>query len=432
MSKTNETDQLHVTQTGASKAILLALDLGRYDVERSIEELASLAQACGYEAVGEIVQKRSAPDAATALGIGRLSDAKELAENLDADVAIFDGELSGSQIRNLENVLKTPVIDRTMLILEIFSSRAVTSEGMLQTELATLEYRLPRLVGLGSSMSRQAGGGGGGGGARRGGGEQKLEYDRRHVRNRIAFLKKRLEAMETVRDENRKARQENRVPLVAVVGYTNVGKSSLVNALTGSSIGAANMLFATLDPTARQLNLDDGQQAVIIDTVGFVSRLPHNLVEAFKSTLEEAKYADLLIVVCDASQPEEMQQQQLEITEEVLFSLGISSEKKLIVYNKCDLVDDFDVPQPTALAVSAHTGYGLDELKRRIGAALAGSLVHMEVLLPYDQLHLSDVLRRNGRVNEEKFRNDGVYYDASVAVNVAYKFQKYLHKEEVV
>lgn len=407
------------------KALLLGLDLGLFDAERSMAELANLAQANGMEAVGEVLQKRSAPDAATALGIGRLAEAKTLAGTLGAEISVYDGELSGSQMRNLENILKIPVIDRTMLILEIFKSRAVTGEGKLQTELATLEYRLPRLSGMGTALSRQAGGGAGGGGARRGGGETQLEYDRRAIYSRIALLKRRLAAMQASRSENRRARQKNGVPLIAVVGYTNVGKSSLVNALTGSDISAADMLFATLDPTARRMALPGGQTAVIIDTVGFVSRLPHDLVAAFKSTLEEAKYADLILEVCDASAPGEAEDQ-LAVTDEVLRSLDILAERKLVVYNKCDLADSRVLWGPGVLAVSARTGQGLDELKNQMAAALAGRMTDIEVVLPYSQMHLSELLRKKGRVYREEYRPEGVYYSAGVEMMLVHKFRPYL------
>ncbi|MGD9560067.1 MAG: GTPase HflX [Oscillospiraceae bacterium] len=410
------------------KALLLGVDLGRYDAERSMAELAALAEADGLEPVAEVLQKRTAPDPATVLGAGRLAEAQLLAHNLGAQVAVFDGELSGSQLRNLESRLKIAVLDRTMLILQIFRSRATSREGKVQTELATLEYRLPRLAGLGTALSRQGGGGGGGGGARRGGGETMLEYDRRYIRSRIAVLKKRLDALEKRRGETRRSRGKSGVPMVALVGYTNVGKSSLVNALTGSDIGAADMLFATLDPTARRLVLPDGLVCVLVDTVGFVSRLPHNLVEAFKSTLEEAKYADLLLLVCDAADPDS--QDQLAVTNAVLDELGIGgATPRLVVYNKCDKVPGFVPFAADALAVSAHTGQGLPALQQAISAALGGRMCPVQVLLPYSQLALADVLRSHGSVAREDFRETGVYYEGTVEVAKAHLFQPYLVHE---
>ncbi len=407
-----------------TNVILLGIDLGTYDAERSMQELSALAEANNMQPVAEILQKRSAPDRATALGVGRLEEARLLAENLQAAAAVYDGELSGSQIRNLEERLKIPVYDRTMLILSIFKNRAISREGKLQTELATLEYRLPRLSGLGTSLSRQGGGGGGGGGARRGGGETKLEYDRRYIRSRIALLKRKLEEVKARREENRRSREKSGVPVVALVGYTNVGKSSLVNALSGSDIGAADMLFATLDPTARSLTLPDGQNIIVIDTVGFVSRLPHNLVEAFKSTLEEAAYADLLLKVADAADPEAPDQ--LEVTDTVLSSLGCAHTPQLIVYNKADKAPGFTPPDPAALLVSAHTGLGLEELLAHISKELSGRVCDIKVLLPYDKLSLADILRRFGVVRKEEYQPDGVYFEGQIEIAKAHHFQAYL------
>lgn len=416
-----------VDETPAN-VILLGIDLGKYDAERSMQELSALAEANNMQPVAEVLQKRSSPDRATALGIGRLEEARLLAQNLQAAAAVYDGELSGSQIRNLEERLTIPVYDRTMLILSIFKNRAISKEGKLQTELATLEYRLPRLSGLGTSLSRQGGGGGGGGGARRGGGETKLEYDRRYIRSRIALLKKKLEEVKARREENRRSREKSGVPVVALVGYTNVGKSSLVNALSGSDIGAADMLFATLDPTARSLTLPDGQTIIIIDTVGFVSRLPHNLVEAFKSTLEEAAYADLLIKVADAADPEAPDQ--LEVTDTVLSSLGCSHTPQLVVYNKADKAPGFASPSPAALLVSAHTGLGLEELLAYISKELSGRVCEIKVLLPYDKLSLADTLRRFGVVRKEEYQPDGVYFEGQIEISKAHHFQPYFYTGE--
>ncbi len=416
-------------ENAPQKVLLLGLDLGVYDAERSMEELTALAEANGMEPVAEILQKRKTPEAATAIGAGRLAEAKLLAANLGAQAAVFDGELSGSQIRNMENRLEIPVLDRTMLILEIFKNRAVTREGKTQTELALLEYRLPRLAGLGTSLSRQGGGGGGGAGARRGGGETKLEYDRRYIRSRIAVLKKKLAILQKQRDENRRAREKSGVPLVALVGYTNVGKSSLVNRLSGSDIGAADMLFATLDPTARQLTLPSGQHIVLIDTVGFVSRLPHGLVEAFKSTLEEAKYADLLLKVCDASDPEAATQ--LAVTDEVLAEIGVAAATpQLTVYNKCDRVPGFVPFAADSLMVSAASGQGIPELLEAIGQALAARVCRLTLVLPYEKLALADILRRYGAVQKEEYRDTGVYYEVSLEAARAHQFEEYLVYEE--
>lgn len=403
--------------------VLLALDQGKYDMARSLDELRALADANGMEAVAEVTQKRSTPEAATLLGEGKVAEARLVCQNLNAAAAIFDGELTGSQIRNLSAALQVEVLDRTMLILEIFRARATTNEGKLQTELATLRYQLPRLQGLGESLSRQGGGGGGGGGARRGAGETKLELDRRYLRSRIEKLESRLKELEKRRGETRRARQKNGVPVISLVGYTNVGKSSLTNALCGAEIFEADMLFATLDPTARKCTLPSGLQVILVDTVGFVSRLPHDLVDAFKSTLEEAACSDIILKIADASDSEAAEQ--LSVTDEVLNDLGCGDIPQVTVYNKCDRtgVAPYD---PDVLLVSAKTGYGLDSLLAKIDEILAHRVRTIEVLLPYDKLALADVFRTRGSVLAEEYRENGVYYRATVKVDDLHRFEAYL------
>lgn len=403
--------------------VLLALDQGKYDMARSLDELRALADANGMEAVAEVTQKRSTPEAATLLGEGKVAEARLVCQNLNAAAAIFDGELTGSQIRNLSAALQVEVLDRTMLILEIFRARATTNEGKLQTELATLKYRMPRLQGLGEALSRQGGGGGGGGGARRGAGETKLELDRRYLRSRIEKLESRLKELEKRRGETRRARQKNGVPVISLVGYTNVGKSSLTNALCGAEIFEADMLFATLDPTARKCTLPSGLQVILVDTVGFVSRLPHDLVDAFKSTLEEAACSDIILKIADASDSEAAEQ--LSVTDEVLNDLGCGDIPQVTVYNKCDRtgVAPYD---PDVLLVSAKTGYGLDSLLAKIDEILAHRVRTIEVLLPYDKLALADVFRTRGSVLAEKYRENGVYYRATVKVDDLHRFEAYL------
>lgn len=393
------------------RAVLFAADLGDYDAQRSIDELSALCEADGIEAVAQLIQKRDAPDAATYLGEGRIAEGKMYCHNLNADLAVFDAELTGSQIRNLEQVLQVPVIDRTMVILEIFAQRAITNEGKLQTELATLRYRLPRLVGLGQSLSRQGGGGGGGGGARRGAGESKLEYDKRHIHNRIDALSQKLEEMKLRRAETRKSREKSGVPVISLVGYTNVGKSSLLNRLCGADVMEADMLFATLDPTARKLTLPSGLNVIAVDTVGFVSRLPHNLVDAFRSTLEEAAFSDVILKVCDMADP--CAQEQLEVTNEVLKSLGCEDIAQLIVYNKCDKQNGILFMQE-AVTTSAKTGEGIDTLLCAIDNALSDRVRKISVLLPYDKLALAVPMRERGSVQTEEYRENGVYFEAIV------------------
>ncbi len=404
------------------KVVLLAVDLGQYDAQRSLEELAALAEANGMEPVGEVLQKRDAIDVATVLGEGRVAEARLVCQNLGAEAAIFDGELSGSQIRNLEQALEVEVIDRTMLILEIFSSRATTNEGKLQTELATLRYRLPRLTGLGQSLSRQGGGGGGGGGARRGAGESKLEYDRRHLRRRIDALSQRLKELEARRGENRRARQKSGVPVISLVGYTNVGKSSLLNRLCGADVLEADMLFATLDPTARKLTLPSGLTVVAVDTVGFVSRLPHHLVDAFKSTLEEIAYSDVIVKVADASDPQ--REEQLAVTDEVLEQLGCAGIPQITVYNKCDKgALSFT---PGVLLTSARTGLGLNALLEELDRQLSSRMRPVKLLLPYDQLGLAAPLRQRGSVTVEEYRPEGVYLEGIAKTTDLHLFEPYL------
>ena len=369
------------------RVVLLALDQGKFDAQRSLDELAALAEANGMQAVATVCQKRSTPEAATLLGEGKVEEARLVCLNTDAEAAIFDGELTGSQIRNLSAALQVEVLDRTMLILEIFRARATTNEGKLQTELATLKYRMPRLQGLGEALSRQGGGGGGGGG------------------------------------ETRRARQKNGVPVISLVGYTNVGKSSLTNALCGAEIFEADMLFATLDPTARKCTLPSGLQVILVDTVGFVSRLPHDLVDAFKSTLEEAACSDIILKIADASDSEAAEQ--LSVTDEVLNDLGCGDIPQVTVYNKCDRtgVAPYD---PDVLLVSAKTGYGLDSLLAKIDEILAHRVRTIEVLLPYDKLALADVFRTRGSVLAEEYRENGVYYKATVKVDDLHRFEAYL------
>ena len=412
-----------LVETPPTPTLLLALDQGAWDCERSLGELAALCEANHMKAVGEVVQKRATPEAGTLLGSGKLEEARMAAEQLGAECAVFDGELTGSQIRNISAAIGVEVIDRTMLILEIFRSRAVTNEGKLQTELALLKYRLPRLQGMGESMSRQGGGGGGGGGARRGAGETKLELDRRHIHARIDTLAQRLAEMEKRRSESRKARAKTGMPVVSLVGYTNVGKSSLMNALCGPSVAEADMLFATLDPTSRKLTLPSGMSVLLVDTVGFVSRLPHNLVEAFKSTLEEAAWSDVIIQVADAADP--LREEQLAVTQQVLDSLDCGDIPRLTVYNKCDKpgAASFD---PAILLTSAKTGLGLDRLLQRLDQVLSDRVRTIHVLLPYDALGLAAPMRERGSVLTEEYRPEGLYLEGIVKREDLHLFEGYL------
>lgn len=412
-----------LTETPPTKVILLALDMGEWDCERSLQELAALCEANHMEAVGQVSQKRSTPEAATMLGSGKVEEARLAVEMQGAEAAVFDGELTGSQIRNLSGLLQCEVLDRTMLILEIFRSRAVTNEGKLQTELAQLRYQLPRLTGMGASMSRQGGGGGGGAGARRGAGETKLELDKRHVRARIDMLSERLAEMEKRRGELRRARSRTGMPVVSLVGYTNVGKSSLMNALCGAQVLEADMLFATLDPTSRKLVLPSGLAVLLVDTVGFVSRLPHHLVEAFKSTLEEAAFSDVIVRVADAG--DEQRDAQLAVTDEVLTSLECDDIPRITVYNKCDMAGavSFD---PGILLTSAKTGQGLPLLLNELDRILSDRVRSIKVLLPYDKLSAANAMRQRGSVTLEEYRADGLYLEGVVKSEDLHIYQDYL------
>ena len=408
-----------------TKTMLCAVDTGDYNIDDSIKELAALCEAAELEVAFSVVQKRDNPENKYYLGEGKLEEAKQLAQANEIELCVFDCELTGSQIRNISDYLEIEVIDRTMLILEIFSRRATTSEGKLQTELALLKYRLPRLSGVGASMSRQGGGGGGGGGARRGAGESKLELDRRYIQGRIDLIKQKLSQVEKRRDILNNARKKNDVPVIALTGYTNVGKSSLLNALTGSEIFEKDMLFATLDPTARKLILPSGQTAILVDTVGFVSRLPHKLVEAFKSTLEQAKYADIILNVCDiASEDRELQ---LEITQGVLAEIGCEMENVITVYNKYDKEHDMPAP-PTAVMTSAKSGYGLEELLNKIDDMLAERMADLDLLLPYSQTGLVNTIRENGRVDSEEYTAEGIAVKGKVDKKFLYIFNNYIVK----
>ncbi len=406
-------------------AVLAGVDTGAYDMDASMEELRELAASAGYESAGILTQKRPEPDAATCLGAGRLEELAEFVRNSGADAVIFDHELSPLQIRNLEQQLDRPVIDRTMLILDIFAQRAVSAEGKLQVELAQLRYQLPRLAGRGVQLSRQGGGGGGGGGARRGAGESKKEVDRRHIQRRITALSHQLEELAQRRQRLRERRRKDGVTTVAIVGYTNVGKSTLLNALTQAGVLAEDKLFATLDPTARGLELPDGRRVMLIDTVGLLRRLPHHLVEAFRSTLEEAAQADLILSVCDAASGEAPQQ--MAVTRELLAQLGAERLPVLTVLNKCDLLPE--LPQGLegdCVPISARTGAGLPELLEAVARALPPSHLRAKLLLPYSAGELEARILRDGKIFLREYTPQGVQLEANVPVELIHLVKEYI------
>ena len=405
--------------------LLAGVDTGEYDMETSLEELRELAASAGYQTAGTVTQRREEPDNATCLGAGRVEELAEFAGNTGAGAVIFDQELSPLQIRNLEKMLDLPVIDRTMLILDIFAQRAVSAEGKLQVELARLRYQLPRLAGQGLRLSRQGGGGGGGGGARRGAGESKKEQDRRHIQRRITALSRELRELGERRQRLRERRKKDGATTVAIVGYTNVGKSTLLNTLTQAGVLAEDKLFATLDPTARALSLPDGRQVMLIDTVGLVRRLPHHLVEAFRSTLEEASQADLILNVCDAASGE--MAQQLEVTRDLLARLGAEKTPVVTVLNKCDLVPE--LPQGLeehCVPVSARTGAGLPLLLETIAKTLPPAHLRARLLLPYTAGELEARIARDGVVFARDYRPEGVLLEANVPVVMLHLVKEYM------
>lgn len=391
------------------KAVIAGVDTGSYDLFASLDELAELADTAGADVIGRFTQNRDGVDNATYIGGGKLREIKEFIDKSGADILIFDDELTGSQFRNIEEIVDIRVVDRTTLILDIFAQRAKSSEGKLQVELAQQKYRLPRLIGLGKSLSRLGGGIG-----TRGPGETKLESDRRHIRRRINALEQELETLGKRRARVRERRQKLSVPTIAIVGYTNVGKSTLLNLLTGAGVYAQNQLFATLDPTAREIVLPDGQHAVIIDTVGLIQRLPHQLVEAFKSTLEEAASADVILNVCDAADP--MAKQQIEVTKNLLGELGCGDTPVITVYNKADLLENVPAPskESRTVYISAKENSGIDWLMEAIADALSGSMKEVWLLVPYDQGSLLNRIRQQGKVYAESFEEAGVSMHALV------------------
>ena len=382
------------------------------------------------------MQNRDAPDNASYFGKGKLEELRECVEANEITLVVFDDELSPAQLRTIEKILnpdehavdlKTRVMDRTMLILDIFAMRAHSREGKLQVELAQLKYSLPRLTGQWQGLSRQGGAAAGGGTGGRGRGETKFETDRRHAKSRIRRLEAELRELEKQRGLLRERRKKNRAEAVAIVGYTNVGKSTLMNALTDAGVLAEDKLFATLDPTARALILPDGRRVMLIDTVGLVRRLPHHLVEAFHSTLEEAAGADLILNLCDVSSPD--CGEQLRVTSELLDELGCKDIPVLRVLNKCDLAEAGQLDLPIAgeaLKISALTGQGLEELLRRVCEALPKNRRPARLLLPYALSHYGARFRAEGRVDAEEFREDGIYYEAVLPVGLLEELEGYL------
>ena len=376
------------------RAVLMGIES-----DESLAELARLADTAGAEVVGSFLQKRDKPDTALFIGRGRADELCRQVQALEADVCIFDEELTGIQVRNLEDILHVKVVDRTTLILDIFAQRASSAEGKLQVELAQLQYQSTRLIGQGLVLSRLAGGIG-----TRGPGESKLEMNRRRIRERMTELRRRLEGMEKQRELRRKSRERNEIPVVALVGYTNAGKSTLLNRMTGADVYVQDQLFATLDAVSRRIETAEHTPFLLVDTVGFIRKLPHALVSAFRSTLDEAALADVLIIVSDGASEEMLKQH--ETVEQVLAELGATEQPRIEVINKCDL--GAAVPAlPGAVMVSAKTGEGIDELSARIAAELQKTYAPVTFFLPFSQYGLLGQIRPLGRVISENHTDTG-------------------------
>ncbi len=390
-----------------NRAILAGIDTGEYDAEISMDELEELAKTAGAEVICRLIQKRPTIESATILGEGKIAELSELAEMHEADLIVFDMELSSSQIRNIEDITNVRVIDRTMLILDIFAGRAVTNEGKLQVELAQLKYRLPRLMGIGTSLSRLGGGIG-----TRGPGETQLETDRRHIRRRIEKLSEELKELEKRREQSRRRRKKDSVIVGAIVGYTNAGKSTLLNALTDAGVLAENKLFATLDLTSRAIELPDGRSVTLVDTVGLIRRLPHHLVEAFKSTLEEAANADIILHVCDASDPEA--KEKADTTLSILADLGCGEIPVINIFNKCDRLD-YELPEDeTNVCISAKHKQGFDKLLKAIAENLPDKISKLTLCIPYDKSALAAALHSHSKVISEEYAENGISVTALV------------------
>lgn len=407
---------MHENTERITKAVLAAVFSGEKGEEESLEELRELAKTAGAEVIGVFTQNRPSRDTATCIGSGRLEEIKDFCHQNEADLLIFDCELTPRQVANIERETDIHTIDRTMLILDIFAMRARTSEGKLQVELAQLRYMLPRLTGKGIELSRLGGGIG-----TRGPGETKLETDRRHIRRRIEALSEKLEQVEKHRELLRSRRKKDEIVTAAIVGYTNAGKSTLLNTLTQAGVLAEDMLFATLDATARALELPSGASVMLVDTVGFIRNLPHHLIKAFRSTLAEAAQADIIINVCDASSPVCLEQ--LEVTTDLLSQLGAGSTPTITVLNKCD--KEGIQPGLKGVRISAKTGEGLPELLMAIDDAMPVKRLRLKILLPFDKLGEAAPIRERGTIYEEEYTAEGLQLDFSAEMPIAAPLKKY-------
>ena len=411
------------------RAVLVGLNAECFTKEQTatdetLEELEALLETAGGFCTGKILQNRHTPDSHSFIGEGKAQEVRMLVEATASTMVVFDNELSPGNIRALEEIIGVTVLDRSALILDIFAQRATTKEGRLQVELAQYKYLLPRLSGMGKSLSRQGGGIG-----TRGPGETKLETDRRHIRERISRLESEIQQVRQTRAVQRERRVKNSVPVVAIVGYTNAGKSTLLNHLTDAGIPANNRLFDTLDTTSRQLNVSDNLDVILTDTVGFIAKLPHHLVDAFRATLEELEYADLLLHVIDASDPN--RQEHIAVVDKLISKLSRPGTPVLQCYNKADLVDKTDIPiGEDVVAISAKRGYGMEQLKAAMERMLLDSLHHIVVLLPYSMGGQLDMLHNNAQVLSTDYTAEGIQVEATVDDILYGRLKQYIISEQ--
>ena len=410
------------------RAVLVGLNADCFTREQTatdetLEELEALLETAGGFCTGKILQNRHTPDSHSFIGEGKAEEVRMLAEATEATMVVFDNELSPGHIRALEEILGLPVLDRSALILDIFAQRAKTKEGRLQVELAQYKYLLPRLSGMGKNLSRQGGGIG-----TRGPGETKLESDRRHIRERISRLEHELEQVRQVRGVQRERRQKNSVPVVAIVGYTNAGKSTLLNKLTDAGIPANNRLFDTLDTTSRQLKVSDNLEVILSDTVGFIAKLPHHLVDAFRATLEELEYADLLLHVIDSADPN--REEHIQVVEKLIEKLAKPGTKTLRCYNKADLVSPEEIPiGEDVVRMSAKQGFGMDDLLKAIEKTLDQGRHHIIVTLPYSMGGMVDTLHSGAQVLSVDYTGEGIVVETIVDPILYGKLSQYITKE---
>lgn len=420
--------ELNSEQNVQERAILVGLNADCFTKEQTatdetLEELEALLETAGGFCTAKVLQNRHAPDSHSFIGGGKAQEVRMLAEATGSTMVIFDNELSPGNIRALEELIGLPVLDRSALILDIFAQRAKTKEGRLQVELAQYKYLLPRLSGMGNSLSRQGGGIG-----TRGPGETKLESDRRHIRERIYRLEEELEQVRQVRSVQRERRMKNSVPVVAIVGYTNAGKSTLLNQLTGAGIPANNRLFDTLDTTSRQLCVSDNLDVLLSDTVGFIAKLPHHLVNAFRATLEELEYADLLLHVIDSSDPN--REEHIAVVEKLISQLAKPGTPVLRCYNKADLVSPEDIPTgEDVVSISAANGTGMDDLLHAIEAALDQARHHVWLCLPYSMGGQVEMLHNNAQVNQVDYTENGIEIEAVLDDILYGRLRNFVKKE---